>query len=238
MQVGLVSIALFSLLQSANAAPALTVRQAANTRNDLSKGDACKPYTLIFARGTSEPAGNLGSVGTPFAAALEGLYKDDLAVQGVNYGATPQGALAGGDASGSTAMYNLVIKACPSTKIIIGGYSQGAQLVHNAIAKMTQAQANKIKAIVTFGDPKRTEAYGKGLAAKATTYCHAGDTICTTPMPNMNSCGARDYACMIRVGQQIAALQKMMSGGNPPPSHTTYPSNVNAASAFVRRVVG
>ncbi|KAF3919712.1 Cutinase [Dactylellina cionopaga] len=235
MRVIVASITFFSFLQILEAAPAVVARDNDSTRNDLSDGD-CKPYTLIFARGTSEPLGNLGSVGTPFAAALEDVLGDDCAVQGVNYGATPQGAIAGGDAAGSTAMYKLVVKACPTTKIILGGYSQGAQLVHNAIAKMTAAQAKKVSAIVTFGDPMRKTAYGKGLAAKATSYCHTGDTLCTTPMPNINSCGPGDYMCLIRVGQQAAAYQKMVGGGRVPASHKTYPSDVDTAAAFVKKV--
>ncbi|KAF3905357.1 Cutinase [Arthrobotrys entomopaga] len=235
MRVVLASIALFSLLQGLDAAPAVEARGAASTRNDISNGD-CKPYTLIFARGTSEPLGNLGIVGTPFAAALKDKLRGDCAVQGVNYAATPQGAISGGDAAGSTAMYNLVLKACPSTKIILGGYSQGAQLVHNAVAKMSNAQAKRISAIVTFGDPERSKAYGHGLAAKATTYCHKGDTLCAKPMPNINSCGARDYGCLLRVGKEVLAMQKTLSGENVPPSHKTYPNDCDAAAAFARRV--
>jgi len=80
--------------------------------------------------------------GPPFFAALATVVgTDNLAVQGVTYPASVQGFLAGGDANGSKLMAQLVGQAqtkCPNTKVVISGYSQGGQLVHNA-AKMLNA---------------------------------------------------------------------------------------------------
>jgi cutinase len=75
-----------------------------DTYNGL--GGACTEYTLVFARGTTEP-GNLGIlVGPPLVMALQSLVGNSaLTVQGVNnYGATVDGYLAGGDAAGSAEM--------------------------------------------------------------------------------------------------------------------------------------
>jgi hypothetical protein len=54
------------------------------TRNDIVNG-ICKPFTLIFARGTTEQ-GNIGSiVGPPFVLALQKVFgANNVAVQGVN----------------------------------------------------------------------------------------------------------------------------------------------------------
>jgi cutinase len=80
--------------------------------------------------------------GPPFFAALATVGgTDNLAVQGVTYPASVQGFLAGGDTNGSKLMAQLVGQAqtnCPNTKVVISGYSQGGQLVHNA-AKMLNA---------------------------------------------------------------------------------------------------
>jgi predicted esterase len=68
---------------------------------------------------------------------------DNLAVQGVDYPASVQGFLAGGDANGSTLIAQLISQAtsqCPNSKVVVSGYSQGGQLVHNA-AKMLNASA-------------------------------------------------------------------------------------------------
>lgn len=72
--------------------------------NDLS--GACKPYTVVFARGTTEP-GNVGIlVGPPFFDALrDKLGSANVAIQGVNnYDADIDGYLSGGDSGGSSAM--------------------------------------------------------------------------------------------------------------------------------------
>jgi len=74
------------------------------TYNQLSV--ACRTYTVIFARGTTEP-GNVGIlVGPPFFEALkESVGTSAVAIQGVNgYAASVAGYLAGGDATGSANM--------------------------------------------------------------------------------------------------------------------------------------
>ncbi len=74
------------------------------TYNDL--GSSCKKYTVVFARGTTEP-GNVGIlVGPPFFDALEAIVgSGNLAIQGVNkYSATVDEYIEGGDPSGSAEM--------------------------------------------------------------------------------------------------------------------------------------
>ena len=104
------------------------IRQLAtsNTQNDLKNGSPCKALTIIFARGTVE-AGNVGArIGPPLFSAVANITGTaNLAVQGVDYPAGIFGFLAGGSASGSTLMKELVQKAivqCPDTKIVMSGY--------------------------------------------------------------------------------------------------------------------
>lgn len=51
-------------------------------------------------------------------------------------------------------------------------------MVHNAISQLPQAATDKVAAVVMFGDPKNGVALGKGVDAKAKTFCNAGDLIC------------------------------------------------------------
>ncbi|KAG9244352.1 cutinase, partial [Calycina marina] len=151
------------------------------TENGLS--DACKPVTFIFARGTNED-GNVGRIAGPplFSELRSTLTTANIAVQGVTYSATIAGYLSGGDAAGSTEMarlINLASTKCPSTEIVIGGYSQGAQLVHNSAKKLTAAVTAKIVAVVVFGDPYRGQAVGTVPTAKVLSICHDQDIICT-----------------------------------------------------------
>ena len=96
------------------------------TQNDLTDGSPCKPMTIIFARGTTEP-GNVGTITGPpfFAAVSDAVGANNLAVQGVPYPADIPGFLAGGDAGGSATLAKLVQQAttqCPDTKVVMSGY--------------------------------------------------------------------------------------------------------------------
>ncbi|KAK8134324.1 carbohydrate esterase family 5 protein [Apiospora sp. TS-2023a] len=150
---------------------------AGTTQNGLS--GACKGTTVIFARGTTE-AGNVGSVaGPPFFQALSKMVNGDLAVQGVDYPADVPGFLAGGDKNGSAKMAQLVQQAmtkCPNTKVIMSGYSQGGQVVHNAAKQLPAATASKVAGAVIFGDPDNGDAV-QGVK-KTKVICHQGDNIC------------------------------------------------------------
>lgn len=74
-----------------------------DTQNGLS--GACKPMTIIFARGSGE-TGNVGTATGPpfFQAVAKRVGAGNLAVQGVEYGAAFLSVLSGGDAAGSAKM--------------------------------------------------------------------------------------------------------------------------------------
>lgn len=42
---------------------------------------------------------------------------------------------------------------CPDTKVVMAGYSQGGQLVHNAAKMLPASTTSKVMAAVIFGDP-------------------------------------------------------------------------------------
>jgi cutinase len=176
-----------------------------DTYNGL--GGPCTEYTLIFARGTTEP-GNVGIlVGPPLITAIRNIVGSSaLTVQGVNnYGATVDGYLEGGDPAGSAEMAKEIQQAyaaCPNTKLIASGYSQGGQLVHNAAAQLPAAVAQWISSAVIFGDPDNGTAVANVPASKTDVYCHVGDDIC-------------------------------LNGDLVLPAHLTYAENVAAAAAFI-----
>ncbi|KAH7080043.1 cutinase-domain-containing protein [Paraphoma chrysanthemicola] len=156
-----------------------------STYNQLTDGTPCRDITLIYARGTTQD-GNVGAPDTEgptffnaLASRLGGTSR--LAIQGVTYPATVGGFLAGGDSAGSTTTFNLINQAasrCPSTKIVLSGYSQGAQLIHTASQRLSSATAARVNAVVVFGDPDRDETFGPIAASKILIICHAGDNIC------------------------------------------------------------
>lgn len=125
----------FSRLESAsssfdpNSLPRSRLRSRAlgsSTQNDVQAG-ACKPMTVLFARGTTE-GGNMGTLaGPPFVQAIGSMMgADNVAVQGIEYPADIPGFLAGGDAAGSKLMADMVgqvMAACPTTSLVMAGYS-------------------------------------------------------------------------------------------------------------------
>ena len=90
--------------------------------------------------------------GPPFFTALASLIGDStLGVQGVPYPATFAGYFEGGDPAGSVTfgqMADQIASQCPDTKLVLSGYSQGAQLVHNGAALMAPSTFARIAAVV------------------------------------------------------------------------------------------
>ena len=72
-------------------------------------------------------------------------------------------------------------------------YSQGAQVVHLAVGKLSTTLYTKIAAIVTFGDPKRDEEFPAALKSKAKVICNSGDLICEGLPIILDAHGAAAY---------------------------------------------
>ncbi|PYH40333.1 cutinase-domain-containing protein [Aspergillus saccharolyticus JOP 1030-1] len=147
------------------------------TANGVTSNTGCKELTFIFARGTSE-MGNMGSVvGPEVASNLQTLTGNKVTVQGVDYAADWAGNMELG-ASGGPTMASLVKEAlseCPNTKVVLGGYSQGAMVVHNAASSLS---AGEIQAAVLFGDPLKMTSVGKLASSKVKEFCATGDPVC------------------------------------------------------------
>ncbi|KAE8139206.1 cutinase-domain-containing protein [Aspergillus pseudotamarii] len=165
---------------SSGGLPGLTKR-ASITENGVTQNSGCQELTFIFARGTSE-MGNMGSVvGPPVANQLASLTGNKVTVQGVDYPADAAGNAMMG-ASGGPKMAELIQQAkkqCPNTKVVLGGYSQGAMVVHNAASKVG---ADAISGAVLFGDPFKTQGVGQLASSKVKEYCASGDPVCQNGM--------------------------------------------------------
>ncbi|KAG6901231.1 hypothetical protein C0995_014992 [Termitomyces sp. Mi166 len=163
------SLVLFALVLSALASP-------------LESRQSCADVAVFFARGTDE-SGTIGTiVGPPFQAALQtALAGRSLDFEGIPYAASIAGFLEGGDPAGAATMANDVTamaNACPDTKIVISGYSQGAQVTHLAAARLSSAVQNRVNAAVVFGDPDNGQPFPGPIQTHELTFCAAGDDIC------------------------------------------------------------
>ncbi|KAI9376146.1 cutinase-domain-containing protein [Aspergillus egyptiacus] len=146
-----------------------------STASDVTDNSGCKDLTFIFARGTTE-TGNMGTViGPKVASELNSLTNNNAAIQGVNYPANAAGNAQLGAAGGPEMadLVNQALQQCPDTKVVLGGYSQGAMVVHNAAGKL---QAGQVVGAVTFGDPFKTQ--HPDTIEHFKTWCATGDPVC------------------------------------------------------------
>jgi cutinase len=156
----------------------------------------CPDVEVTFARGTDEAPG-VGGVGQAFIDALRPqIGGRSLGVYAVNYPATedfPPSASAGAsDASGHV---QWMVANCPATKLVLGGYSQGAGVIDlitiarasimgfNA-ATLSADEAEHVAAVAVFGNPT-TRFLGGPVSeispwygAKAIDLCAPGDAVC------------------------------------------------------------
>jgi len=182
-----------SYIQSLPAEQILEQQRIATEGHAEAAPQACEDVYLIFARGTFEPGGSdfLGvMVGNP----LRGRLTDPLQKQKKSFGATGvdyengvAGYLSGGDSAGGkkmAAMIEAKASQCPSTKLVISGYSQGAQLVHNGLGYVSGSAKRNIAAVVVFGDPYKGKAIPGVPNSNIFTNCEASDPICMgIPLP-------------------------------------------------------
>jgi cutinase len=164
----------------------IEARQSGTTANEFLNG-GCRDVVLIFARGTSQ-SGNLGEMpGVDLSAALKSaLGASRVATQGVGYSASLLGNLQSGgcpprEAADMTALIGQVASQCPSAKIVVSGYSQGAAMVHRSIEGASAAVKARIVAAVTFGDTQNAQDGGRipGFdTTKTRIFCNNGDRVC------------------------------------------------------------
>ena len=171
----------------------------------------CPDVEAVFARGTGEPPG-VGGIGEPFVDSLRSaIGAKSLDVYPVNYEASSdfgdriqfaQSVVDGiKDASGHI---EATAANCPKTRIVLGGYSQGAAVAGFVTSASIPAGvpaeyleflpkpmppeiANHVAAVTLFGKPSAEWLQNYGAPAivigplyapKTDELCAPGDTIC------------------------------------------------------------
>jgi cutinase len=166
--------------------------------------DSCPAVEVVFARGTNEAPG-VGLTGQSFVDALNArLPGKTVDVYGVSYPASLNFGQAADGIVDASNKIQAIAASCPSTKIILGGYSQGAavagytttdtvpagfDLPAGVTGPMPPAVASHVSAVVLFGTPDAwfmnlvahsapPITIGQPYAAKTIQLCATGDPVC------------------------------------------------------------
>ena len=161
----------------------------------------CPDIEVTFARATGEPPG-VGVVGQEFIDALRPQVGGrSVGIYPVNYPASadfaPSANAGGVDAN---AHVESMAASCPNTKLVLGGYSQGAGVIDlTTISRapslglmpdiLTADEAAHVAAVATFGNPSDrilgapVNVLSDWYGAKAIDLCAPGDPVCTPGGP-------------------------------------------------------
>lgn len=183
--------------------------------------EPCPDAEVVFARGSDEPPG-LGATGQAFVDALRAKSPGkSIGAYPVNYPATgdfenravfPATMFDGvGDAR---ARVEATAANCPNTKLILGGYSQGAAVVAYAGADIPAAVQDRVAGVVLFGKPSAALLSRYGAPAANIAPAYTGKSL--------DLCAPADNICDGSPASLLGSL-----------AHVTYPHNglVDAAAA-------
>lgn len=163
----------------------------------------CPDVDVVFARGTFEAPG-VGATGQAFVDALNArLAGKTVGVDPVNYPASLDFGRAVDGVADASSKVEATAANCPNTKIVLGGYSQGAAVaaytttdsvpdgvaLPDGIGPMPPGVASKVAAVVLFAPPSDGFLHlvdrsappiniGPLYAAKTLQLCADGDPVC------------------------------------------------------------
>jgi len=157
--------------------------------------EPCPDIQVVFARGTGEPPGP-GRVGQAFVDSLRSVVNGkSIAVYAVDYPASYDFLRAVDGANDARQFVEGTVSACPKTKVVLGGYSQGAAVV-DLITVPGQATfgfgdplpndvADHVAAVAVFGNPSNRAggplpALSPLFGDKAIDLCNGADPVCSS----------------------------------------------------------
>lgn len=174
---------------------ALVASALATGTTPTASAEPCPDAEVVFARGSGEPPG-VGAVGQAFIDALRAQAPGKtIGVYPVNYPATSDfndravfPATMFDGVHDATAHVQATAANCPNTKILLGGYSQGAAVAAYVTTADIPAEVHDhVAGLVLFGRPTAAllSQYGAPAAnisprytGKSLDLCAPADSIC------------------------------------------------------------
>ena len=154
----------------------------------------CSDVEVVFARGTDEPAG-IGAVGQALIDTVKPLLKgSSIGTYAVDYPATYDFLEVAAGATDMSKHVQKTVADCPDTRIVLGGYSQGAAVVDvvatspiaglGYTAPLPRAVVPHVAAVVVFGNPSARLGQPLTLMSpdfgpKTADLCNTADPICS-----------------------------------------------------------
>jgi hypothetical protein len=163
----------------------------------------CPDVEVVFARGTTEPPG-VGPTGQAFVDSLRArVGTKSIAVYPVDYPATTDFPTATDGITDASAHVRSTVATCPNTKLVLGGFSQGAAVIGFVTANvipdgapatgvpnpMPPDVADHVAAVALFGKPnirfmrainEPQITVGPLYAGKTIDLCVPDDPICSS----------------------------------------------------------
>jgi cutinase len=187
----------------------------------------CADAEVVFARGTDEPKG-MGQVGGAFVDSLrEQAVGMNIATYAVDYDAGKLQLGTGDGAKDAISHIKSTVASCPDTKIVLGGYSQGANVVNivagNPIvgiawgASLPSSFAANVAAIATFGNVAnrsgtKLPSQGALFAGKGIDLCNPADPICHAGEGNAWSGHTEGYVPAYTTQAAAFVASKLLAG--------------------------
>jgi cutinase len=172
----------------------------------VAKADPCSDVEIVFARGTNEPPG-VGATGQAFTDALVArLPGKSVDAYPVDYPASLDFVQAADGVADAGNKITSVVAECPRTRIVVGGYSQGAAvaayittdnvpdgygLPPGINGPLPPSTARHVAAVVLFGKPSNgfldlvdrnapPITIGHLYTKKTIDLCAPSDPVCST----------------------------------------------------------
>jgi cutinase len=160
----------------------------------VASADDCPDIEVVFARGTNDAPG-LGNVGGAFVDSLRGKVGGrSVGAYAVNYPASFDFLAAAGGANDASGHIQYMVDNCPNTRLVLGGYSQGAAVIDVISAVPIPAIGfnnplppnvpDHVAAIAVFGNPSAKLGLPLTVSpvwgGRSIDLCNGNDPICQT----------------------------------------------------------
>jgi Cutinase len=204
----------------------------ASSRSSAQSSETCPAWFVVSTRGSGDPFTKDHGYGAPGAAFVEAVKKEAkpvfvgvvanpypaagltenwqawLNLVGAGSKIPHLGAYKDSVANGEDWLKQEILKEiarCPTpTRLLLTGYSQGAQVTEDVVSKLGRSERNHIAGVVLFGDPRyrhtdmfagqfdlgrthdgivgKRDSVPQDIETRTLSYCHKLDPVCQSPV--------------------------------------------------------